>query len=321
MIKRRTVIAAGTLLAASAARAQDRFPSKPLRLVVPYAAGGIGDTMARTLAVPLGELLGQTVIVDNRAGGDAAIGTEHVMRSAPDGYTLLQIVTAQAINAITKPNLRYDLLRDFEPVARIVRAPAVLLVAGASPYRSVADLLEAAKTRAGGLNFGSGATGSVGHLAGELFARIAKLRAMHVPYKGNALVIQDMVGGRIDFMFGTPVEAVANAKSGLLRALLVTSGARLAELPGVPTAAELGWRDFDASSFFGYMVPAGTPPAIVRQLQDAILKSLASPAMQERLRTLALAPDPGGADALRATVKADTARWAELIKAANIQVE
>ncbi|WPB55897.1 tripartite tricarboxylate transporter substrate binding protein [Xylophilus sp. GOD-11R] len=302
-------------------QAQDKYPSRSIRIVVPYVAGGVGDVVARILSTPLGEVLGQPVIVENRPGGDAAMGTEYAARTPPDGYTILQVSTPQAVNMVLKENVRYDLLRDFVPVARVASTTLVLTTSVNAPGRSVADLVAAGKARPGGLTFGSGAVGSLGHLSGELFKRAANISALHVPYKGNAAVIPDLIGGRLDFFFATQPEALQGVSGGHLRALAVTATQRVAAFPGVPTMIEAGFPNFDPSSNYGYMVPANTPPAVVVQLYEAIARVVNTPAVQERFQTLGLTSALADPQAWGASVKNDIYRWGQVIKAANIRAD
>jgi tripartite-type tricarboxylate transporter receptor subunit TctC len=180
-------------------RAQERYPSRPVRIIVPFAPGGIGDQVARSVGTPLGELLGQSVIVENRPGGDSVTGTVYSAKSQADGYTIMQVSTPQSINMVLREKPGFDLLKDFQPIARVVQGNLVLVVPVSSPARNVAELVNMGKNKSGGLSFGSGGVGSVGHLSGELLKRFANITAMHIPYKGNAAVLPDLIGGRLDF--------------------------------------------------------------------------------------------------------------------------
>ncbi|QDL38624.1 Bug family tripartite tricarboxylate transporter substrate binding protein [Rhodoferax sediminis] len=323
-MKRRNFCALIVTLAASASpalQAQEKYPSRPIRIIVPFTAGGVGDTVARIISQPLGELLGQSVIVENRPGGDSVTGTEYAARMPPDGYTILQVSTPQTINMVLREKPRYDLLRDFAPVARVAGSTLVLVVPATASPRSVADLIAYGKTKPGGLSYGSGAVGSVGHLSGELLKRAGGVTALHVPYKGNSAVIPDLVGGRLDFFFASQPEAVQGVAGGHLRALAVTATRRVPTFPDVPTMIESGFPGFDPASNYGYLVPAGTPAPVVRQLGDAIGKVVASPAVQERFQALGLTSSFGGPDELAATLKGEIARWGQVVKAANIRPE
>lgn len=302
------------------AMAQDKFPSKPIRIVVAFGAGGSGDLMARTLAAKLGEELGQSVVVENRPGGSAIPGTDHVAKAPPDGYTILQYTNTLAVNMVLQPSLPYDLFRDFTPLAYVSEAPLVLMTPGTSPNRKVPELLAFAKASPKGISFGHGGTGSMSHLSGELFKRATGIDAVSVAYKGNGPAMSDLIGGRLDYYFSTVSDMLPNIKAGRLQALAVTSPQRDPLLPEVPTMVELGFKDFTPMVSWGYLAPKNTPPAIAKQLQDAILKVTASPAMQERLQAVgATSKNAGGAEVMTAKMKAEIARWAPVIKAANIK--
>jgi tripartite-type tricarboxylate transporter receptor subunit TctC len=275
--------------------AQDRFPSKPLRIIVTFGAGGSGDLVARTLAGQLGEVLGQPVIVENRPGGAAIPGTEYVANAPADGYTILQYTTMLAVNMVLQPRLPYDLFRDFTPLSYAFEAPLVLLTPGTSPSRKIDELLAFAKSSPQGISFGHGGSGSMSHLSGELFKRSVGIDAVSVPYKGNGRAMNDLIAGRLDYYFSTVSDVLPNIKAGRLNALAVTSTQRDPSLPNVPTMVELGYKDFTPVVSWGYLVPRNTPGPIVKQLQDAIAKANGAPAMQERLNAVgATSRDSGG---------------------------
>lgn len=314
------VFAAG-LAGTPIAQAQEKFPARALRVIVPFTPGGVGDTIARTLAPSVAEAIGQSVVVENRAGGDGVTGTLYVAKLPADGYNIVQVSTPQSINMVLREKPGYDLLRDFAPVARAAHSTLVLVVPGSSPNRTVADLVASAKAKTGGLSYGSGGKGSVGHLSGELLKRAADISALHVPYKGNSAVLPDLIGGRLDFFFASQPEAVQGSATGHLRALAVTAAKRVPTFPDIPTMIELGFRAFDPSSNYGYMVPAGTPEPIVRQLRDAFVKAATSPKVQERFTALGLTPNPGGPEEFAATLKDEINRWRLVVKDANIRSE
>jgi len=315
------LLAGAACTTSPALHAQEKYPAKPIRVIVPFAAGGIGDTVARIISTPLGEQLGQPVIVENRPGGDSMTGTEYAAKAAPDGYTLLQASTPQAINMVLRAKTRYNLLRDFIPVACAVRSTLVLVVPASSPNHTVADLVAYAKSRPNGITYGSGAIGSVGHLSGELLKRETGMNALHVAYKGNSAVIPDLIGGRLDFFFASQPEAVQGVNSGYLRALAVTATDRVKGFPSVPTMIDAGYRGFDPSSNYGYMLPAGTPAPIARRLNEALGKVIAMPVVQERFQALGLTPSFCAPDQWTATVKSELGRWGEVVKGANIKAE
>ena len=308
--------------AAASAMAQGRFPSKPVRIVVAFGAGGVGDLLARALGSPLGEILGQPVIIENLPGGSGITGTRQAAAAPGDGYTILQYATALALNQIMQSKPPYDLLRDFTPLSYTCQAPLVLLTPAMSPNKKVAELVSYAKGKPQGATYGHGGTGSVGHLSAELFKRAAGIEAVGAGYKGNGPAMVDLIGGRLDFYFATVADARANIKSGQLNALAVTSPQRDPVLPDVPTMVELGYKDFTPMPAWGYMVPRGTPEPIVRILQDAFTKAIATPAFQERLAALgANSAGSGGPDVLRAHIQSEQARWDTIIKAAQIQAD
>jgi len=302
--------------------AADKFPSKPLRIIVTFGAGGSGDLLARALGQELGDVMGQSVIVENRAGGNAIPGTEYVAKAPADGYTILQYTSTLAVNTVLQPGLPYDLFRDFEPIAYTFEAPLVLLTPAAGPNKKVADLLAFAKANPKGVSFGHGGVGSMSHLSGELFKRSMGIEAVSVAYKGNAPAMADLIGGRLDYYFSTISDVLPNIKSGRLNALAVTSTERDPMLPNVPTMVELGYKDFTPATNWGYLVPKNTPAPIVMQLKEAIAKALARPAMQERLVAVgAYSKGAGGPEVMTAKMKAEIARWEPVIKAANIKPE
>ena len=260
-------------LIALAAGAQD-YPSRPLHIVVPFAAGGAVDTVARIVGQRLSEQMKTPVIVENKPGADANIGATVVAKSAPDGYTVLLGANGLTTNGTLFKNLQYDTLRDFAPVARVGYAPLVLVVPTASPLRSLRELIEAGRKDAGKLTYGSAGTGGSGHLASEVLKSSAKFEALHVPYKGGAPALTDLVGERLSFMLINPLEAVPHVKGNRLRALAVSSDKRLALLPDAPTFAEAGLPGYQASVWWGFVAPARTPPGIVKRLSDETLRAL-----------------------------------------------
>ena len=242
------------------------YPNHTIKIVVPYAAGGAVDIVARTIGQPLSEALKQPVIVDNRPGASANIGMELVAKAAPDGYTLLMASNGIATNMALFPHLAFDAGRDFAPIATIGYAPLVIVVPASSPAKSLKDLLAMAKAEPGKLTYASAGNGSSGHLAGELLKSMAKVDVLHVPYKGGAPAITDLLGERITFMPINPVEVIAHIRGGKLRALAVASDKRFALLPDVPTVAEAGLPGYEASVWWGLVAPAKTPAEVVRQL-------------------------------------------------------
>ncbi|HVN34152.1 MAG TPA: tripartite tricarboxylate transporter substrate binding protein [Casimicrobiaceae bacterium] len=306
------------LLATPSADAQS-YPGHPIKIVVPYAAGGAVDIVARTIGQPLSEALKQPVIVDNRPGASANIGMEAVAKAAPDGYTLLMASNGIATNMALFPNLPFDGRRDFAPVAKIGYAPLVIVVPASSPAKSLKDLIAMAKAEPGKLTYASAGNGSSGHLAGELLKASAKIDVLHVPYKGGAPAITDLLGERISFMPINPVEVIAHIRAGRLRALAVASDKRFPLLPDVPTVAEAGLPGYEASVWWGLAAPAKTPPEIVGMLNAETNKALANPAIASRLSELGVVVTPGTAEQFGAFVNAQTDLWSGVIKSARIQ--
>ncbi|MBL7090070.1 tripartite tricarboxylate transporter substrate binding protein [Acidovorax sp.] len=330
-MQRRTLVQSAVLAAAGAlmalpAMAQTTWPTgKPISYVVPFAAGGTTDTLARLIGQQLGTALGTTVVVENKGGAAGSIGSEAAARSAPDGYTLLGgTVSSHAINISLYPKLGYDPIKSFSPVTLIGTNPVVLVVSAASPYKTLKDVLTAAKGKQGGLSSASAGTGSSQHLAVELLAYKSGVKFTHIPYKGSGPAIQDVISGQVDMMFDTTVVAAPHIQSGKLRAIAVTSPKRLASMPDVPTVAESGvaeLKDFEVQSWQAIFVPAGTPTQVVSRLHDEIRKILAQPDMQTRLKGFGMEPADMSVAQIATFQKAEVDKWAQVIKAANIKVD
>lgn len=304
-------------LIALAAGAQD-YPSRPLHIVVPFAAGGAVDTVARIVGQRLSEQMKTPVIVENKPGADANIGATVVAKSAPDGYTVLLGANGLTTNGTLFKNLQYDTLRDFAPVARVGYAPLVLVVPTASPLRSLRELIEAGRKDAGKLTYGSAGTGGSGHLASELLKSSAKFEALHVPYKGGAPALTDLVGERLSFMLINPLEAVPHVKGNRLRALAVSSDKRLALLPDAPTFAEAGLPGYQASVWWGFVAPARTPPGIVKRLSDETLRALEDAAVRNKLEALGAVVAPLPSAQFGEFLASETRTWAGVIRKAGI---
>jgi len=315
---RGVLLLGAALLAASAVHAQP-YPNHPIRIVVPYAAGGAVDIVARTVGQPLSEALKQPLIVDNRPGAGANIGMELVAKATPDGYTLLMASNGIATNMALFPHLPFDAQRDFAAVAKIGYAPLVVVVPAASPAKSLKDLIAMAKNEPGKLTYASAGNGSSGHLAGELLKSAARIDVLHIPYKGGAPAITDLLGERISFMPINPVEVIAHIRAGRLRALAVASDKRFPLLAEVPTAAEAGLPGYEASVWWGLVAPAKTPPEIVRQLNAETNKALANPSIANKLTELGVVVTPDATDQFAAFIKAQTELWSGVIKSAGIQ--
>jgi tripartite-type tricarboxylate transporter receptor subunit TctC len=311
------VLAGGSLPAI----AQDKWPSKPITYVVPFAAGGTTDTLARLMGQKLSAALGQTLLVDNRAGAGGSIGSELVARAAPDGYTFLgATISTHAINVSLYPKLGYDPVKSFVPVILIGTNPTVLVVNQASPYKTLQDVIAAAKAKKP-LNAASAGNGTSQHLSLELLKLRAGIDITHIPYKGSAPAIQDVLGGQVDMMFDTTIVAGPHIEAGKLRALAVTSAQRLPSMPNVPTVAESGVPGYEVISWQAVYAPAGTPPAIVQRMHDEINKILQQPEFRERLAKLGMDAGTMTAAQLGDFQKAEIAKWAQVVKSANIKLD
>ena len=298
------------------------YPSKPVRLVVPFPAGGATDILARTISQKASEKLGQSIVIDNRPGAGGTIGSDHVAKSAPDGYTLLIATgSTHSIGPIINPKIPYNVERDFVPVVYVAKTSSVLVVPGTLPVKSLAEFIALAKAKPGQLNFGSSGNGTNSHLSGELFKAQAKVFLTHIPYRGTGLVFNDMMSGQVHMLMDNYVTAQSNIKEGKLRVLGVTSPQRLPFLPDVPTLDEQGLKGFDVSNWFGIYAPKGTPGEITAKVNAAFNQALQEPDMQKRLATLGATPTGSTPEAMGAKVAADTAKWSKLIRDRKLVVE
>jgi tripartite-type tricarboxylate transporter receptor subunit TctC len=312
-----TVVSLAVAMTPLSANAQ-AYPGKPIRIIVPYPAGGAVDIVARIVGQPLSESLKQPVIVDNRPGASANIGMELAAKAAPDGYVLLMASNGIATNMALFPALTFDGRRDFAPIARIGFAPLVIVVPAASPARSLKDLIAQAKAEPGKLTYASAGNGSSGHLAGELLKSSARIDVLHVPYKGGAPAITDLLGERISFMPINPVEVIAHIRSGRLRALAVGSDKRVPLLPDVPTVAEAGLPGYEATVWWGLVAPVGTPREVVAKLNAETNRALADPAIVSKLAELGVVITAGSPEQFAAFMQAQTVLWSGVIRAAGI---
>lgn len=310
----------GSAMAPAAAQ-PEAWPTKPIRLVVGYAAGGATDVVARLVAVKMGEQLGQPMLVDNRAGANSNLGAEIVARAAPDGYTLYVYTIANTINASLYPRLGYDPVKDFELAGLMAKIPNILVVNPKLPIRSVADYVRYAKASKEGLTFASSGAGSSIHLSGEMFKMQSGLNMLHVPYKGSAPAITDLMGGQVDSMFDNAPSSLPHVQAGKLRAIAVTSAQRLPQLPDVPTLAESGYAGFDVQSWFALAAPAGTPRPVIDRLNAALAKVLAAPDLRQRLQDLAATPAGGTPEQARAFAASEIQRWREVVKASGASAQ
>ena len=298
------------------------YPAKPVRLVVPFPAGGATDILARTISQKASEKLGQSIVIDNRPGAGGTIGSDHVAKSAPDGYTLLIATgSTHSIGPIINPKIPYSVERDFVPVVYVAKTSSVLVVPGTLPVKNLAEFIALAKSKPGQLNFGSSGNGTNSHLSGELFKAQAKVFLTHIPYRGTGLVFNDMMSGQVHMLMDNYVTAQSNIKEGKLRVLGVTSPQRLPFLPDVPTLDEQGLKGFDVSNWFGIYAPKGTPGEITAKVNAAFNQALQEPDMQKRLATLGATPTGSTPEEMGAMVAADTAKWSKLIRDRKIVVD
>ncbi len=326
--RRRLLLASGSALLVPAARAQPAWPTRPVRIVVPFAPAGTTDILARALAPELGKAFGQTFIIDNKPGAGGNLGADAVAKSPPDGYNLLMgTVGTHAINASLYPKMSFDPVRDFAPIVLVAGVPNVLVMnpakADASGIRNVADLVRHAKANPGKLNMASSGNGTSIHLTGELFKSETGTYMVHFPYRGSGPALLDLIGGTMDLMFDNLPSALPHIKSGRLKALAVTSLQRSAALPELPTIAETGGvlKGFDASSWFGLFAPAGTSMEIVSRIQQETAKSFQSPVFKERL--LSQGAIPGGQPPAEFVkfIAAETRKWAQVVKTSGAKVD
>ena len=312
-------LAAGVLFSTLAAAQTAGYPNRPIRMIAPSSAGGPVDVIARALSVSLGDMLGQQIVVDNRAGAAGLIGAEIVAKSAPDGYTLLMGFSGPlAIVPHLVKSVPYDTNRDFTPITLAASAPYVLLVHPSLPVKSVKELIDFAKSQPGKLNFASGGTGVGIHMAGELFNVAAGVKITHVPYKGAGPGMTALLAGEVNMMFNGLSAALPQVKAGRLRALAVGGDKRSALLPDLPTVAESGLQ-FNTSGWYGVLGPAGLPRALVTRLRNDTLRALAAPETKERLSALAVETIGSTPEEFAALLKQEYAQWGKVVKAAGIK--
>src|SRR6266849_3484076 len=317
----RSAFAAFLFCAATLAGAQP-FPSKPLHLIVPFPPGGGNDTVARAIALQLGPDLGQPVVIDNRPGAGGSVGAELAAKAPADGYTLfLAGVGSHAVNPNFHRNLPYDPVKDFAPISLIASAPSVLVVNPAVPARTIAEFTAYARANPGKLNYASNGNGSAAQLAAAMYETMAGVRMVHVPYKGIAPAMTDLMSGEVQLMFGTVVALVPHIQAGKLRALAVTSRKRSALLPELPTLAESGLPDYEAGSWYGILAPAGTPREAIDRLHGAIVKALKQPDVSKRLAAEGAEVIGSTPDEFAAHIKAEIARVGNVVRAAGIRIE
>jgi tripartite-type tricarboxylate transporter receptor subunit TctC len=297
------------------------YPTKPVRFVVGFPAGGATDVVARTISQKLGESLGQPVLVDNRAGAASNIGAELVANSPKDGHTIFMGTVSTSINPSLYKKLPYDPLRDFTAVSRVSSTPFLFVVHPSLPARSVKEFIALAKTKPGELNYGSAGSGSGGHLFVEMFGSMARVKLMHVPYKGAAPATTATLSGETIFMFDNIVTTLPLARAGKLRALAVSTATRSAAASEMPTIAEAGVPGYDANAWFGVFAPAGTPPAVINRLNTEIVRIVKLPEMRERFLALGAEPVGSTSEQFAAFFRNEVAKWAKVVKESGAQVD
>jgi tripartite-type tricarboxylate transporter receptor subunit TctC len=315
----RGLVLAASVLAIQAVQAQ-AYPSRPIRLVVPFPPGGSADILGRALAQRLGDGLGQSVVVENRPGAGTAIAAELVAKAAPDGYTLmLGTVSSHAINPALNPKLPFDPLRDFTPIAPVASIPFALLVHPSVPARTLPEFIGYARSKPGKLDYSSAGSGTSNHLAGELFEAMTGTYMVHIPYRGSAPALQDLIAGRVSVMFDLVLTAAPHVRSGAVRGLAVTGAKRSAALPDLPTIAESGLSGYEVSAWFGVFGPAGLPRPVVDRLNAEIARALAASDLQQRLASQGAETLAGSPDEFAAYLKAEIAKWGKVVRDAGIR--
>ena len=318
-----TAVTAGLALTSAGVIAQT-YPVKPIKLLVGFAAGGPTDVIGRLLAQDMATTLGQNVVVENKTGANALIATQEAKRAAPDGYTILMTTLSHNVNAILLADKKpYDPIADFAPVSLVALLPLVMVATGESPYASVQDVVKAAKAKPGEVSYASAGNGGSAHLAGALLETLVGATMTHVPYRGNAPALTEVIAGRVSFMFYPMVGIAPQVEQKRLRALAVSTAARHADYPGVPTMAEAGFPGFEQyTQGLGVVAPAGTPAAIVKRLNDAVRASLARAETRGKLKGLGAITDGGSTPAeFQEWLKGDAVRWERVIKTAGVKAE
>lgn len=320
LMVRLAMLAAGAGIGFPAAAQQD-FPVRPIRFIVPYAPGGATTILARLVGDRLQQALGQTVLVDNRPGGNTVIGSEALVRSPADGHTVLLITSTHVINPLLMPKLPYDSIRDFAPVSTLAAADLILAIHPSVPADNLKELIALARAKPGSLNYASAGSGGTTHLAGEYFNMLAGVKTLHVPYKGTAPSLTDLVAGQVHLAISPPAAFIPFVKAGKLKALAVTGESRLAALPQVPTFREAGLPEYELRGWYGVLAPTGTPAAAMDRLSGEIARYLALPETRERLGSQDMSPLALGPAPFAALIKSETAKFASIIRTANIKFE
>ncbi|HEY4068015.1 MAG TPA: tripartite tricarboxylate transporter substrate binding protein [Burkholderiaceae bacterium] len=315
------LITAAAWGAASTATAADAYPSHPIHIVVPTTPGGTADVVTRLLAQKMSDSMGVGIVIDNRPGAGNVIGTEYVARAAPDGYVVLMTYTDHVFNPFMYSHLPFDAVRDFAPIGLVGSVPEVVAVNPALPVKNLQELIALAKRSPGTLNFGSAGNGSSLHLAGEMFKLMAGVDVLHVPYKGTSPAMTALMAGDVQLAFPTAFSAQPPLQAGQVRVLAIAADKRLATMPAVPTAAEAGLPDYQASIWYGMLAPAATPRPVVERLNAELDKALADPEIRKRLGEQGFVLNPGTPDAFQQFIARELDRWGKVIKTAHIKLD
>nr|WP_194724949.1 tripartite tricarboxylate transporter substrate binding protein [Noviherbaspirillum malthae] len=311
----------GIVLSTAFGAAADTYPSKPIKWVVPFTPGGAMDTMARTLGEKMSQSMKQPVIIENRPGAGGVVGSTTVAKSEPDGYTMMIVSIGHAVNPSLYPKLSYDPIKDFEPVSLVGIVPNVLVINPGVKANNVSELVALAKQQPGKLTFASAGSGTTIHLAGELFASMADVDILHVPYKGSAPAVTDLMGRQVDMMFDSVSSAKPYIDSGRLKPLAVTTTKRSSVLPNVPTVAEAGIKGYELSGWYAVFVPAKTPQPVVNRINEELVKALKQPDVKARFAQIGAEPVGSSPAELAKYLKSETAKWSEIVRARNIKAD
>jgi tripartite-type tricarboxylate transporter receptor subunit TctC len=314
-------IAATIIAADGAASAQSAFPAKPVHIFVPYAAGGGVDILARTLGDVVSRQWGQTVVVENRPGAGGVVASQALVSAPPDGYTLIVVASGHATNPFLYAKLPYDTFKDFTPISLLASSPNILLVRADSPYKTLADLLAAARQKPGSLSYGMAGNGTSTHLAGELLKNLAKVDIVAIPYKGGGPAMNDLLSGQIPISLNNGPESIGQISAGTVRALGVTTAKRVSMLPDIPTIAEAGVPGYDTGVWWGLLGPANMSAELVAKLSHDFVAAVNAPAVRDRLGSLGASPIGGSPQQFEAQIRADYDKWGPIIKAAGIKPE
>ncbi len=318
----KTLMLAATVLLSLPLHAAEQFPTRPIRFIVPYAPGGNVDISARIIAPPMGSILGQTVVVDNRPGAGGNLGASMVAKATSDGYTLLVGSSGPlSVNPVIFKSLPYDSLKDFAPISTVQAVPLVLLASPRAGIASVADLIKSAKTRPGKLTMASAGAGTTNHFAIELFASMAGVKILHVPYKGSGPALSELLGGQVETMIDQLAASIGYVKDGRLKVLAVTTPQRASALPDVPTLDELGYKGYQASTLLGLLAPSGTPKAVVAALNGAVRKTMDQAAVADRFRGLGANPGASSPEEFSKRIRDELRQWQGLVKQLGLKFE